>query len=351
MLENINKENKNVNHVSFKECFPNGWREYFQKEDVILKIVEAAGLNRDHDFVKVNSKYFIDENRIAIILLLRRKGTEILDKVIIDTISGYPSFEQIMDVFYNIGSDCDYRVVLYDNNAKNDNYDYHPVIGSMLVSLMDELGNYTISLTVMGIDFNLNETNSINFQCLDVESINKDDKKSKLPERRMFEEAEFWGPYFLPAHRSYGSCNEYDFGQCGYVEDGADSMSSNANWDNDGMYVIYEINEEDLAWLLTNKTEEMKHIFEGCSIEYSREDRLIVKKDISLQDIIRALPEEKNYLIRKRKITICRPIPFRNFIYSLPEEKEALAEKFAAYATSIMYFEDLLRDRDNIISK
>lgn len=31
------------------------------------------------------------------------------------------------------------------------------------------------------------------------------------------------------------------------------------------------------------------------------------------------------------------------------QEKDAFAEEFASYATSILYFEDLLRDRDNVV--
>jgi len=357
MNKNINngmKENEsnNVTHVSFKECFPNGWREYFRKEDVILKIIENAGLNHNHDFVKVNSVYLIDDNRIALIILLRRRGTEILDKLIVDVIASYPEFEQIMDVIYNNGNDCDYRMILYDENVKHEDCPYNAVIGSMLISLMDELKNYAISLTVMGIDFNSNEDKTINFQCLDVEAISKDDKKSKLPNRRIFDEAEFWGPYFLPAHRSYGSCDEYDFGMSGYEEDGADHMSSSADWHDDGMSFSYEIGDEDLNWLLTNKEKEMKQLFEGCSIECSIEERRhTVKKDLSLQNIISALPEEKNYSITRRLITIHKPIPFRNFTYSLPKEKEALADEFASYATSILYFEDLLRDRDKVVKE
>ena len=70
--------------------------------------------------MQINSRYLIDDNRVAIIALLRRKNTEVLEKLIIDVIAGNSSFEQFFDVVYSIGSDCDYRMIICDWNSKNE---------------------------------------------------------------------------------------------------------------------------------------------------------------------------------------------------------------------------------------
>ena len=370
MIKNINngmKENEKdaLTHLSFKQHFGNDWRKYFEEQNTVQKVLNASGLSSSHDFVQINSRYLIDDNRVSVIALIKRKNTEILDKLIIDIISGLPQFEQLMDVLYNVGSDCDYRVVLYDYNAQN--YDYDPVIGDLLTSLMDELRE-CVFLTVMAIDLEVSKTREITFHCLDIESVIKNDEREELPDRRYFEEAEFWTRYFIPAHRSYSmEFHEYDFGGSGYEEDGGECMSSYARWDDAGMIIKYGIKNGDLKWLLTNEMEEMESFFKGCSIEFSIEEcnvrintmnevngdsierrieeRVVKnKKDMSLNDILSELSNENNVSNKECSITICRPIPFRNFIYSSPEERRTLTEEYASYATAILSFESLLQN-------
>lgn len=319
--ETIGAVRKRPSHVSFKECFSHGWRLQFRKEGTLLQIIEAAGLAITHEFVQVNSEYLIDENRIAKIILLKRKETEILDKVIVDAICSWPTFGQLMDVLYNVGSDCDYHVVVYDENTKREDLQDDCVVGSMLTSLLDYLSG-TVSLTAMGIDFEVNESTALTFRCLNKESIGKDNNENKLPDRQALEQAEFWTNYFLPAHRAYGmDLHEYCFEMCGYEEDGSDYISSSADWDDDGMSVTYTFNEDDFTWLFRKKVTDMEEIFEDCSISHGTEqNRRTLKHDISVRDIVNVIPdEEKHHGPVSHSVTICRPIPFRNFIYSLHE--------------------------------
>ena len=124
MNNNINSDtkdngNNSITHLSFGDYFESDWRKHFQEKDTVQSILEAADLSYSHDFVQINSRYLIDNNRVAVITLVRRKNTEVLDKLIIDIIAGDLSFEQFIDVVYNIGSDCDYRMILHDQNSKN----------------------------------------------------------------------------------------------------------------------------------------------------------------------------------------------------------------------------------------
>lgn len=306
-------------HLSFKACFPDGWREYFRKEEVLRKVLEAAGLGESHDFVKVNSHYLIDDHRIAIILLMRRKDTEVLDKVIVDVTTSHPRFEQLIDVLYNVGSDCDHHIILYDNNGNCDDLE-GPCITryDRLTSLMDYLDGCAF-VAVMGIDLEKSGSNDVSFQCVDIEmNTNRYDGNNKcLPDRRDLEEANFWGPYFIPAHRCYGIAYEYNFGNDGYEEDGCDFISSSASWGDGGMKVTYYFEEDDFKRIITNKISEMEKIFEGCSISHDTEES---------------------------SITIRRSIPFRNFICSVHRDRENLAEEFAGYATLPLFLGELFAE-------
>ena len=107
----MNKDKKNkLSHLSFEEYFESDWRKHFQEQETVQSILDAAGLSESHDFVQVNSRYFINDNRVAVIALVRRKNSKLLEKLIIDVIACNSSFDQFFDVVYNIGSD--------DNNIR-----------------------------------------------------------------------------------------------------------------------------------------------------------------------------------------------------------------------------------------
>ena len=324
------KKNSNKTHISFAEYFHDDWREYFKKEEVVLKIIQAAGLTKTHDFVKVNTTYRVDNNRIALIILLRRKGTEILDKLIVDAVSGYPQFEQIMDVLYVIGSDADYHIILYDKNTRHHT---HSVDGTMLTSLM-ELMIGCVFLTVMGIDLKIGDDNVIDFQCVDGIATMKGDN-GKLPERGYLEKIEFWNSYFIPRRFQHGE-TDYSSSFPEDWEEDCDWAVSFAGWDTNGMTITYSIDEEILRPLLTDKTEEIKRIFEGCTIELEEGTTTV-----PLSHVLDAWPDDAKYRLLNGGMTICRPIPFRNFIYSLPEYRESLTEQFYYYAVTISYLEEL----------
>lgn len=342
--ETVSTADKTQTHVSFKECFPNGWREYFRKEDTLLKVLEAAGLTSTHDFVQVNSRYLIDDNRVAIILLVKRKGTEIMDKVIVDVISSHLKFEQLMDVFYNVGANCDYRIVLYDENTRFEDYTGHPIIGFIMTSLMDYLRGH-VSFTSMGIDLEVPEPNVVNFQCRNIESISKDSKYCKLPDRRIFEEAEFWGPYFVPLHFD-NSCTEYCFGD-NFHDDDSNYFKSIAKWGDEGMSLEIEV-DDAFKWLLIKKLSDVEHIFKDCSIDYSiNEQNTFIKKNIQIRNILSIMPEKNENSFNLSRLTISRAIPFRNFIYSLPKDRELLAEEYADFVASVKSLEFLLEDEED----
>jgi len=352
-------EVKTQTHVSFKECFHDGWREYFRKEDTLLKVLEAASLTSTHEFVQVNSRYLIDNNRIAVILLLKRKDNEILDKVIVDVISGLPTFAQLMDVFYNVGSDCDYSLILYDENNQHvpygaEDYQGDEIYCNMMASLLSELRG-KVSLSVMGIDLEMNEANVVNFKCVNLQSISKDGKDSKLPDRIFFEKAQFWGPYFLPLHSTYVRCDEYNFYCYEYINDRSDYISLVADWDNDGMIADYTFEKDDLIWLLTNKLEEIESMFEGCSINIcSKELKVTRKSNISIHDIVNAISKNDGNLISastEYRLTITRPIPFRNFMYSLDEGRNDLTHEFIRYARAEIYLDEYLGEREDETSQ
>lgn len=337
-------------HVSFKECFSDGWREYFQKEDVLLKIIEAAGLSDTHDLVQVKSRYLIDNHRIAIIILLRRKSSVVLDKLIVDVISTHPRLEQLLDVLYNVGADCDYRIILYDDNGSCGDLD-SPCIS--VYGRMDSLMEYLEGcpfISVMGVDLAASESN-VTINLVNIQSNGDGQNAERLPDKKSLEETHFWEQYLFP-NISGLCCYEYTF-HPDHFDDRGDYISSVAEWTDEGMIVEYDIDKDDLTWLLTEKREEMEDLFKDCSITHSIEirDLTVINKDIPVSDNIHASDEETKSLSETHTLTVRRGIPFRNFMYSLHSDREELTEEFISHARSLHSLEELLFERDDDESK
>lgn len=346
------QESNDKSHVTYEQCYPEGWRKYFLRNTLLLKIIEAAGLAHTHEFVEHNTTYLINHDRIALIVLLRRKDTEILDKLIIDVISGTPKFEQIMDALYVIGADSDFRIILYARNIRGWG-DYHPLIGTRLTSLMNALRG-RVFLTVIGIDLEINDANRSDLQFHHIDKVTKDGKDAILPEREVFERAEFWGPCLSDACAlEYNDldcrCDEYDFNYSLYKKDWGCAL-----WNKDEMLVAYDIGPENLIWLLTKEPGVMKNLIKYCSIGWIEEwkntknDGAIkpvkVIRSEPVSNFLSTFPDDRNCSVTDCQMIVRIPIPFRNFIYSSPTDKVELTKTFEFYASEVLSLKALFPD-------
>jgi len=314
MNKNISKDKKNMlSHLSFEDYFESDWRKHFQEQETIQNIMNAAGLSSSYNFVETYSRHLIDDNRVSVIVLVRRKNTEVLDKLIIDVIAGGPMFEQCMEVLYNVGSDCDHRLILYDVNTKNYSkgiiYCHH-----LMCKLMDHFKNL-VSMSLIGVDciITKNSIRSINFKTF--KRITKDIKISKeaLPDRRVFEESEFWGPYAGSYLGGDFPCT-YGFEITGPGSSGYDDPEIKSVWTDDGIVIeirFLEMDEQEFNRLIEKHKDWLYENLQGCSIGY-KDGSIIIKKDI----------------------------PFRNFAYSLPKDKQQMVEDFFSYERLALHYVD-----------
>lgn len=353
-IRNTTQNESNVTTgVPYERCYPENWRDYFVREIFLLKIINAAGLTQTHEFVELRTRYLIDYDRIVLIVLLRRKDTDILDKLIIDVISRAPKFEQIMDALYVIGVDSDFRIILYARNVRGMG-DYHPVIGSKLTSLMKALRG-RVFLTVIGIDLEVNDANTVDLRFHHIEAVDKDGKDNTLPEREMLERAEFWGPCFSDAcglvyNDPDCQCDEYDFNYSLYTKDWGCAL-----WNKDEMLVTYDIGHENLIWLLTTEPGIMRNLLKYCSIGWVEQwqntnrndcpgEPVKVMRSVPVYDFLSTFPDDRNCSVSNCQMIVRIPIPFRNFVYSSPADKIALATTFEFYASEVLSLKALFPD-------
>lgn len=300
-----------LKHLSFEEFFHDDWRNYFQEKETIQSIMDSAGLSSSHDFVQVKARYLIDDDRIAVVALIKRKNTEVLEKLIIDIVAGNSSFEQIYDVAYSIGAGCDYRLIICDWNSKNN----HPGL-RMTDDIMCQLINYFdhyLSLSWIAADGFMDVDGSKEIVYTVIESVSKSDSSLDLPSRRDLEYAEL-RLYTWQASGYFSSSDENPLQFCNYYE----GENSWAEWNDKGIITKMGLSQNEYEWLFTNHADEIKEY--NCSYEYCKE---------------------------YHELTITQLIPFQNFNYSLPKDKYRLAENFYHSARiDVFLVEELLGDME-----
>ncbi len=307
--ESEKKMNNNLKHLSFEEYFRNDWRKHFQEEITVQNILDAAGLSNSHDFVQINSRYLIDDNRIAVIALIKRKNTEVLDKLIIDVIAGNSTFEQVYDVVYNTGSDCDYRVIICDWNSKKkapglwmtDN------IMSALINRFDHhLFLYWISAdAIRDVDGTMKVIYTV------IESVAKSNNFLGMPDRRDLEYAEL-SLYTWQASGYFSSQDEICLIFHNYYED----ENSWAEWTDENIITKVNLDQDDYISLYVNPSDDIKQ--DHCSYEYDKENQILIITEV---------------------------IPFQNFKYSLPDDKYYLADNFYHSARIGSWIDNLLGEK------
>ena len=337
-------------HVFFKECFSDGWREYFQKEDVLLKIIQAAGLSDTHEFVEINSRHPIDDHGMAIIIFLKKRSNSTLDKAIIDVIASHPRFEQFINVFYELGADCDYRIILYDNNGNCQDVDSPCLSSFSRMPTLIEYLNGSAFVCAMGIDIEKSESNTVSLEFTDIESNSGGPDRHEVPNREDLEELFFWEQYFYPAYT--GTSCPYYSSNSGPFDYSGDYISLTADWTDKGMIIECDIDSDAFTWLFTKGREEMEDMW-NCSIKYDEGEGTITvnrnKNKSKSYQLIAALHEESNLSIEEDKITITREIPFRNFIHSPNSEREGWTDEFVSDIRSLIVLDYMLCEREDEI--
>ena len=310
-IDNVTKENENnLKHLCFKEYFESDWRKHFQEKETVQSIMNAAGLSSSHDFVQINSRYLVDDNRVAVIALIKRKKTEVLDKLIIDVIAGNSTFEQFYDVVYNTGSDCDYRLIICDWNSKE-----RPAGLHMTDDIMCQLINYFdrhLFLYWISADALRDVDGTMKVIYTVIESVAKLNNFPELPNRRDLEYAEL-SLYTWQASGYFSSQDEICLQFGNYYED----EHSWAEWGDDSIVTEAYIGQDDYEWLLENRAENFKH--DGSLYEYDAESQTLI---------------------------ITEPVPFQNFRYSLPKTKKDLADNFYHSARIGTWIEELLGEKE-----
>jgi len=284
----INSENCSIKHLSFKECFQNDWRKYFQEKETIQSIMDSAGLSSSHDFEQVKARYLIDDDRVAVVALIKRKNENVLEKLVFDVIAGNYSFDQFYNVLYNIGSDCDYRIIIYDHNS-NIYIKGTYMTDAIMRELTEKLDGH-LFLCFISSDATRDENNHAKISFNVKETATRHQCSFDCPTRREFEYAELYR-YANDVLTSMGFSMEMEpFLQFDGTLHDEDATNE---WKEDGMVVEIEMDNDDFIYLFTKRRDEMPD--HDCS--YDKNNNLLsIKINIPFQNFVNSIPEDKRLM-------------------------------------------------------
>ena len=183
-----------------------------------LEIYEIAKIT-EINYKKYHSK---DDNRCTAIIDVQEESFNHSTKILIDLRIGQPSVNQVYDALYEIGSDCDIKVIFHTDRY-NEKDKGIPVADEYLVaSLIRELQDNNIPIILFSIDQDTLTEKYDSYQ--DWYSVNRL-KSCMIPTKENFIGTTFWCVYF-------DSFSEY-FYQPWNAYNGLSNGAGNGN------YIIY----------------------------------------------------------------------------------------------------------------
>jgi len=123
------------NEQGLQEILGDTWRECFSDKELIRDILSAVDEKHLH-FKDIAKQYLIDDDRLSLILTLEDEDKH-LERAIIDVKTSFPTWEQMMDVVYTIGQDCETKIVIFDGVEKEDEDDHLGIACGFLEMLID----------------------------------------------------------------------------------------------------------------------------------------------------------------------------------------------------------------------
>jgi hypothetical protein len=174
----MKKENKF--NVNFKEVLCDG-----QQINKILNHIDQDQFETEETL----STYEKNGNRRGIIFTAKEAETGEMQKIIMDAIDGEPSLNQIRDLTYNIGADCNKRIILYTlkNTGKHKNKYRHE---KEMVRKFARNNNVCRVETLI-INVSLSSDNTCKYKIEECIDINDWTTFKRLPSKLEFDKAVF----------------------------------------------------------------------------------------------------------------------------------------------------------------
>lgn len=277
----MKKENKF--NVNFKEMLINGQQ--------INKILNHIGQDQ-FETEEILSNYEKNGNRHGVIFTAKETETGKMQKIIIDAIDDEPSLKQIRDLTYNIGADCNKRIILYtlENTGNHKNKYRHE---KEMVRKFARNNNVCRVETLI-VNVSLSSDNTCKYKIEECIDINDWTTFRKLPSKLEFDKAVFkvfynqtdW--YEGYEHVEYMDDFEGWFSGTYWCLDAHGISFMHPVWNEDGLFAqAKSVSDEGIATLETikkNHIDNLKKMFVNREVSFEKDLQGGITMSIKLWD-------------------------------------------------------------------
>jgi hypothetical protein len=240
-MDNQNNNQKPVDEM-IRDLLSDSKFENFMKERNIADVDQIFKL----------SHYQIGNDRAGFIAKLKEKNSDDVKKIMVDLKQGQATVNQVFDALYEIGKDCDIRIIRH-TDSHNDADKGIPTADVCIVSrLICQLQD--IGINVRLYKYNEKTKNIVNNELYDILGTPKMGESMELPTKEQFMVETFWSVYvdsnnecyYDPFHKySWPFCDMKNGGFVGY-DDSVMNGEVEVFWDEKGVrYEITQKNDSD----------------------------------------------------------------------------------------------------------
>ena len=253
------------------------WNEPFFQDNFLMSILYSTDIE-NIDFHKIEKKYMIDDDRIGAIVQVKR-----LDRILrvaIDFKCGYATWDQVIDLTYNIGNDCDFLIAVHGDDASYDDADTDWGESFLAERLADVLLAYGVNIKLVTAKVQSDDQGKVKFNFShDTDFICISEKfKTKLPSKRIFEETQFnlffWGGdmegdnYYRLLDLSAWALERGSTFIMGCFS-AKTELDVCGTWSDRGFFLNAVPDSEEgirqLEWIWKNKRDELRKMYENCN--------------------------------------------------------------------------------------
>lgn len=247
--------------------------KHLRNEELAVAFLNKNGIAKVNSIIDIQ-EYKRGYDRQGLIMKMIEKETNDPINAIVDVINGQPSVEQVHDTVYDVGANCNKRVIVYTDSANDSDHNHVWSNIDVVENLLNEMKQYPVELYLVNALDILDSEGLYNFEVINEPNRNLIiDKNSMLSEIEFLQE-EFWQLHYYSLDQDlYGLWEPYSKGffNCKGTGFHADlgNFEVKIKWLNKGLFFYAKENNNaigELKSMWNDGHSQFKKLFRGCEM-------------------------------------------------------------------------------------
>jgi len=294
------------------------WKEYLSSEDNINHLLTRIGID-EYQFVDIRTQYVIDDNRYGLIVIVKEKEAGNFGEIIIDTISGEPTWAQLMDCTFNFDGNFKKQIIIYSDGSRSKNIYNHHCDQILGINFAKHNNYYNIDTCVVKGSISTDERAGETIKYQVEVSPNSDDEFNGVydvpPLKGDMEKVLLWLYYDEFHWCPTNAISRPEEWTWEYETESLGDMNYKIDWNEDGAFIkltvhCYKMGE--FKWLLTNHYQKIHRLLRDSEVTVDKKSAVIGdKRSLDYCEIVITIIDQ----------------PFSEFTHATPDKKRSYVER------------------------